>query len=291
MTAPGFIVPRSERNSSGPTFSPERRYCNIYRGIYKWENMPKDMPEGYVEDCLFYYGSVSAKNIPGLGEYILPANPVTFDTYGNATSWIPTGIVGIPNDSEIMKQSTNPVLSIGNSIYDDIKLYLDIITHSYQSLDQNVIGMSQPIMLLGRGGNSANAETLKLEISNGTKFIPVVDMNRIDAKVIDLGVVDHTQNLIATANAIDNEILSVMGVKNTGTEKSSGVTMEETTSVHQELSLISDTGLDDRLKWCDLINAVNGTNYSVRLSDAYIQEPEIIEEEPDQDNSDGDDDV
>ena len=146
-------------------------------------------------------------------------------------------------------------------------------------------------MLLGRGGNSANAETLKLEISNGTKFIPVVDMNRIDAKVIDLGVVDHTQNLIATANAIDNEILSVMGVKNTGTEKSSGVTMEETTSVHQELSLTTDSGLADRLKWCDLINAVNGTNYSVRLSDAYIQEPEIIEEEPDQDNSDGDDDV
>lgn len=80
-----------------------------------------------------------------------------------------------------------------------------------------------------------------------------LDRTSMNAKVLDLGGKDHTQNLISTINALDCEILARMGIKSAGTEKASGVTTEETVSITQELSLQNRADLMLRQEWIEKV--------------------------------------
>ena len=79
---------------------------------------------------------------------------------------------------------------------------------------------------------------------------------------LDLGVQDHTQNLISTMEAMHAKILEIMQAGD-GVAKSSGITVEETVNGNQSVEQAADLELERRKAWCDRINAVMGTNVSV----------------------------
>lgn len=278
---PSFLTTKGERKRATYYFDPLERYRIIAKGIYRWKNLPRDVPDGYIEEAIFNYGGVSAKEIEGLGICILPATPKLFNIYGEPHSWLPTGLKGVPQSIDVMSESENPVLWFGQSISQRVEIYAGIMKSALISLQQNVIALRQPIALDGKVGNNAEACILSNELEGGEMYIPVIDGERLGVKVIDLMAHDYTQSLISTYNAMDSEILTVLGVKNVGTEKASGITVEETLSLGQELTITSDVGLIKRRKWCDEINAVLGTNYSVDVSSAYIQKNEDKDNIPD----------
>lgn len=286
MERPTFLTTKGERKRSVYQYDPVERYKQIAKGIYTWENLPEDVPEGYIEECIFNYGAASAKNVDGIGICVMAAAARTYNIYGEPLTWLPTGISMIPKTLNIMQESDNPVLFFGTPIIRRIEIFAGIMKSALISLQQNVIALRQPIALDGAIGNSAEACILSNELEEGEMYIPVIDGERLGVKVIDLQSRDYTQTLIATYNAMDNEILTILGVKNTGTEKKSGITPEETLSITQELTLTSDIGLKIRKNWCNKINNVLGTNFDVYVSDAYTQQnadndniPDTLEKE------------
>ena len=253
-------------------FDPLEKYRTLAAGIYEWSGLPDNVPEGYIEETLFDHGAVSAKKVGG-DILILPAHAVTRGIYGEILTWRPaytnaTGSV-IPG---LMDTSDTPVLDVGTPIAEIVRIYAAILEDSLLSLRQNVRALRQPIAIYGNPGNAAESITLKTELDYGALAIPLIERTAMDIEAIDLKAKDFTQTLIATHNAMDNEILTHMAIKNTGVEKSSGITVEETTSLHQELQITSHVGLKLRMQWCEKINAVLDTNFAVRLADAYLTE-------------------
>ena len=280
MSRPTFFRPKSER-SGCPCYDPLARYRVIARGIYEWTGLPDDVPEGYIEEALFEYGCIGAKNVEGLGVCITPAAPVSTGIYGNPLTWLPTGIQATSALPGLMTPSDAPVLWIGEAPADRAEMFADIAHNALVSLRQNVIALRQPIALDGEPGRTADGIVLKSELENGEQYIPVIDGKRLGVQVLDLKAKDYTAQLVAVYNAMDNEILTIIGVKNTGTEKASGITTEETTALHQELSVVSDIGLKLRRQWCAKINAKLGTSFAVELSDGYaLEEVPDTEEKP-----------
>lgn len=266
---PSFILSKSERKQ-GVYYDPHTRYVNIAAGIYDWYNLPETVPVGYIERAIYWYGAVGAKYSQSMDEVIVvPAVAGLRNIYGEPLTWTPTGIYGNHGDNEILQPSDTPVLYRGVSIAEEVDKYIEIIRSSYNALQQNIMGLSQPIALSGRPGNNAEGLMYRMDLISGEMFLPVIDAGNIRMEVIDLKASDYTQQLIATANAMDNEILTVLGVNNTGTQKDSGITSEESTSIHQELQLTSGAGLKWRRRWCDKINNVLGTNFEVEISDDY----------------------
>lgn len=269
---PTFLTTKGERKRSTYYFDPLERYRILAKSIYQWDGLPEDVPDGYIEECIFGYGSVSAKDVPGLGICLFPAAPKLYNIYGEPSTWIPTGLRNTPTSIDIMSESNNPVLYLGQSTEARISIFAGIMKSSLISLQQNVIALRQPIAIDGKVGRAAEACILSTELEEGEMYIPVIDGERLGVKVIDLQARDFTQNLISTYNAMDSEILSIIGVKNVGTEKASGITTEETVSLRQELTLTSTYGLVKRREWCDKINAALGTDFAVEVSSAYRQE-------------------
>lgn len=285
---PDWFNSRGERASASEIvpFDPLEKYRILAMGIYQWDGLPDDVPDGYIERVLFDTGKVSAKSI-GPVTYILPVHAKTYGVYGETISWLPSVVNStgslIPG---LMDSSDNPVLEIGEPVARAVRIYAHILHDSLISLRQNVIGLRQPIAIYGNPGNSANGIVLKNELGNGNIYLPLIERSGVDIEAIDLKAHDYTQSLISTHNAMDNEILTALGIKNTGIEKASGVTSEETTALHQELQISSDRGLKLRLKWCEKINAELGTNFSVRISDAYIVDEPELEDEPEEGDND-----
>lgn len=253
-------------------FDPLEKYRTLAAGIYEWSGLPDNVPEGYIEETLFDHGAISAKKLNG-DIFILPAHAVTRGVYGEILTWRPayTNATGSVIEG-LQETSDTPVLDVGTPIAEIVRVYAAILEDSLISLRQNVRALRQPIAIYGNPGNAAETITLKNELDYGALAIPLIERTAMDIEAIDLKAKDWTQSLIATHNAMDNEILTHMAIKNTGVEKSSGITVEETTSLHQELRITSHVGLKLRMQWCEKINSVLDTNFEVRLADAYRAE-------------------
>ena len=254
------------------------RYLKRYVANYVWDGMPDDMPEGYVEDRLFWQGNVSAKNVKGLGPAVMAASPTSVSLYGTPLKWLPTGIYGnvaLPTLNNINKESDNPVLSVGSSPYSMIEPYIEIMRKAMNALNLNVAAMSQPVLVQAQPGVELKARMLESDLGTGKVYIPVIDSGAVPAEVLDLKATDHTVNLLGVIHDMDAEILTILNIRST-LEKASGISTAEASASDQEILEGLDHGLRLRQQWCERINAVLGTNFSVRLADsAVIEQPDV----------------
>lgn len=293
MTRPTFRTSKGERRGGASetidTSGLVQIYRDIARGRFKWSGLPEDMPEGYIEDtALFYNAGVSMKSTP-MGPVVLPAKPSALTIYGTPYSWLPgniPGIMGFEQDPELFTESDNPVLWMSMSVMDRIKPYLDVMARCLKVLNVNVGALSTPILIEGRpdagdGGNLTGV-LLKSDLLAGESFIPVIRGDGMPLSTLDLGVQDHTQNLISTMEAMHSKILEVMQ-SGDGVAKSSGITVEETVNGNQSVEQAADLELERRKAWCDRINAVMGTNVSVERTVRVMapSEPSEPEQVPD----------
>ena len=164
--------------------------------------------------------------------------------------------------------------------------YLDVMARCLKVLNVNVGALSTPILIEGRpdageGGNLTGV-LLKSDLLAGESFIPVIRGDGMPLSTLDLGVQDHTQNLISTMEAMHAKILEVMQ-SGDGVAKSSGITVEETVNGNQSVEQAADLELERRKAWCDRINAVMGTNVSVERNVRVMtpSEPSEPEQGPD----------
>lgn len=289
MTRPTFRTSKGERRGGASetidTSGLVQIYRDIARGRFKWSGLPEDMPEGYIEDtALFYNAGVSMKSTP-MGPVVLPAKPSALTIYGTPYSWLPgnvPGIMGFEQDPELFTESDNPVLWMSMSVMDRIKPYLDVMARCLKVLNVNVGALSTPILIEGRpdageGGNLTGV-LLKSDLLAGESFIPVIRGDGMPLSTLDLGVQDHTQNLISTMEAMHAKILEVMQ-SGDGVAKSSGITVEETVNGNQSVEQAADLELERRKSWCERINAVMGTNVSVERTIRVMAPPEPSEPE------------
>ena len=273
MTRPTFRTSKGERRGGASetidTSGLVQIYRDIARGRFIWEGLPDDMPDGFIEDtALFYNAGVSIKDT-GMGPVVLPAKPVGLTVYGTPYTWVPgnvPGVMGLESDPELFAESDNPVLWMSMSVMDRIKPYLDVMARCLKVLNVNVGALSTPILIEGRpdageGGNLTGV-LLKSDLLAGESFIPVIRGDGMPLSTLDLGVQDHTQNLISTMEAMHAKILEVMH-SGDGVAKSSGITVEETVNGNQSVEQAADLELERRKAWCDRINAVMGTDVSV----------------------------
>lgn len=272
MTRPSFRTTKGERAGAAEvidTSDLEQIYRDVARGRFKWSGLPEDMPEGYIEDTALFYNAGVGIKPTSMGMVVLPAKPVSLTVYGTPYSWVPgnvPGLTGLEMDPELFSESDTPVLWMSMSVMDRIRPYLQVMARCLKVLNTNVGALSTPILIEGRpdageGGNLTGV-LLKSDLLAGESFIPVIRGDGMPLSTLDLGVQDHTQNLISTMEAMHAKILEVMQ-SGDGVAKSSGITVEETVNGNQSVEQAADLELERRKAWCDRINAVMGTNVSV----------------------------
>lgn len=231
------------------------RYADVYASRFVWDGGPDGLPEGWIERSLFWSGCVGAKEVGGMG-VILPAGPVKRDVYGWPITWVPSHIYGTQTDIGLFSESDGPCLFLGfEGLADEIRPYAEVIAACLRSLRTNVTAMRTPVLLRGIPGAELNAMIKQASLEDGDCYIPTVDgVASTMAEAIDLRVSDHTQALVNTIRAMDAEIMTRMSIMNAGVGRESGVTVLETGSISQLLTLQMSEEERVRERWRDEVN-------------------------------------
>lgn len=228
-------------------------YADLYSAKLIWKGCPDDMPEGFLSKAVFWIGAIAPIRVFG-ENHISAVRPVLYGMYHQPLNWDPVPPPGTALPAEAMQTHDAreyPVLMFELPLAEQIRPLCEIMAKTYKCLEQTVQAMRQPVVLQGNVGGEINAVKTADALSDLEIFS--LDRAAMSAGVIDLGGHDHTQNLISTINALDCEILARMGFKSAGTEKASGVTVEETVSVTQELDLINRRELRMCEQWVEKV--------------------------------------
>lgn len=254
-------------------------YADLYSAKMIWKGTPEDMPDGFITKAVFWVGAVAPIRVFG-ENHISAVRPVLYGIYHQALDWQPVPPPGTalpPDAMQTHDAKKYPVLLFENPLSEEIRPLCKIMAKTYKCLEQTVQAMRQPVVLQGNVGGEINAVKTSEALSDLEIFS--LDRAAMSAGVIDLGGHDHTQNLISTINALDCEILARLGFKSAGTEKASGVTVEETVSVTQELDLRNRREIRLCEQWVEKVRDFF-PGLSVELSPEVALYDEYTDKEP-----------
>lgn len=258
MAAPSFLQSKGQRRNADDEGIMETddillHYARVYASRFEWTGGPRHMPVDFMEKALFFTGGVGP--IKQFREnQLAAADPYLRGIYNEPVSWLPVAPAGCIVPGDYLKQHQNdkdPMLWLETVPAMDLSPLCSMIASAFRTLNDNLVAIRQPVVLQGTYGAEINLKEADCLVSGKKTKVLTLDRNAVNAGVLDLGGTDHTQNTIATINALDCEILARMGIKSAGTEKASGVTTEETISINQQLAIINRRDLEVRRRWLE----------------------------------------
>lgn len=267
MSRPTFLLTKGQRNQAYDDFDMLPRYVDAFRSRFVWDGLPEGCPEDYIEECLFFASGVGIKKLRGYGPAVFAAAPSSvLDIYGHPIEWMPLNILGGTSmDPEVYRPSKEPVLWIPPSMIEKITPYLTIMKRAVNALNQNMVGMSQPVVIEADIGAELNTSMMKSKFSDGELFLPILGRKTVPAQVLDLNVNDYTHSLLGVIHDMDSQILSIMGYR-TANEKASGVSDLEAGVAESLIRSKIDNDLRLREAWRDEVNDRFGMDLSVRIA-------------------------
>ena len=119
----------------------------------------------------------------------------------------------------------------------------------------------------------------------GQKWIPIVGLTSKDFQELDMTSVKACQEYLQVCQAIDNLRLSTYGIQNGGLfEKQGTIIQSEADFACSNTNLIMQDGLNQRQKFCNLINGLFGLNVWVEITQPlHAIEPNKEQEESNHD--------
>ena len=275
---PACINPRAVRKALAAIDEGTLTLINEYRqslaDMYIWE-VPEelDVPPGYIEDCLFWTGTVgimpvggSYALVPGVGEKI--------DIYGQYKRWMPTPLNGgteIPLNRKLDRVKY-PILQLPLIPAEAISEYAKVQYSAIISAGQNVVAMRQPILIKGQVGKIGIKYAVDM-ISGGKTYVPVVTdgeggINR-EIEVLDLKASNFLDPLTGIIDATDGWISGILGIDSNATQKASGVSIAEVSAMDSRITARREGGLRVRQEWCEKVWNAMGVDISVALYGDY----------------------
>lgn len=261
---------------------------NIAFQMFEWKNLPDSVDPRYLEMTLHQLGYVAFYKDPELGfivtqgalsgvidHYMLntkfqasaPNYSKTFDLY-NYVDMKPKenepnqGVVIYNND---MHTGTFPSLNMFASDLAEIKEVIQI--------NQNA--QKTPFMLTGTDATIFSVKNIFQEIDGNSPVIATnekFDMSTL--KVLDLKAPYVIDKLNQQKNAIWNEAMTFLGIKNANLEKKERMVTSEVESNNEQIDSSGNIFLKARKEACKRINDLYGLNISVDFREgAFIDEP------------------
>lgn len=270
---PTFLTTASERKVLEAYDDPfmHCRYEDAFAGMFHWSGLPEGCPEDFVTRAFFQSGSVSGKYAGAtFGNVICKASVRSYDIYGRPASWIPS-YKDVQAVEELLKESDNPVLYTPVPLAARIESMLKLKKAAHMVIKENIAAMTKQVIVTGVSGGEVASMIVMDSIDGGEISIPAVKES-LGVSLLDLKPTDHTAALIGVADYADREILTECSIKNSGTEKASGITAEETVSITQQLAMTADAILAKFKAWADAMNKKLGWNLSVEYSEGYLMD-------------------
>lgn len=246
-----------------------RKFKNIVLNLFEWEGLDElNIKEEWIERVLCEKGYGMFFKDERYGLMFLEATPIgRTNVYRYNTQFRP---YGNGETFPVYNVGENCVIIQNNKLWspteDIIFLYTNRLYKIQRTTDVNVDSLKFPFVIVCDDKNLLSFKKLFEDVEG---YEPAVyadkGLNVSEAiKVLETGAKPYMKELMDYKKQVECEFLTALGINNSNTEKRERLITDEVNSNNQFIEFNIDVLLEQREKACEAINAMFGTNISVR---------------------------
>ena len=260
------------------------RLMLIARSVFKWENLPNNIDEKWIERYLFSEGKCVFFKDPTLGfmvARVTPNGPLNY--YEDPTTIMP---YAINYQGEPLENNVNAVMIRNNDCMiptsPTIQLYAYKLSNIDRTIDININAQKMPIIIKC---TDKQMLSLKKLIDKRNDNEPVIwaskELDTEGIEVLNTQAPPVFKDLELQKHMIWNECMTFLGINNANQDKRERLVDDEVQANNEQIQASFNAMLKAREQACADINRIFGTNISVRKRIEIIPEAILDYEEPD----------
>ena len=258
----------------------------IARSLFKWENLPNNMDERWIEKYLFTSGKCIFYKDPVLGYMVAGLSEQGgINCYGDPTTVWPVAENYVYNGEQLVNGDNCYIIRNNDlmlPIFPTVRYYSFKLTNIDRAIDVNIEAQKTPTVVRC---SDKQRLSLKNAINQRKDNEPVIwtsdDANISDmVSSLDLNPPMVFKDLQTQKHMILNEIFTDFGINNANMDKRERMVANEVEANNEQVKASEDVMLKVREEACKQINRIFGTNIKVsrRKLDEMPEYKELNEE-------------
>lgn len=248
------------------------KYKLIAINAFEWDGLPDGILERHVETQLFMEGQAIFYRSPGKGYMCLKCqNSGQVNVYGDPLWYVAFGV----NHTERLRADDcviieNNKLRLATDQF--IMFYVNKLTEAERTMDVNVKACKTPVVFACDDKDVLTFKRIFQQVDGNTPAIYAdrgLNMDSIQA--FQTGVKFMGKDLQDYANAVENKLLTFLGLNNTPVDKKERLITDEAQANNQLIQSFADLQLEARERAAQAINEKYGLSVSVKRREAPVE--------------------
>lgn len=239
---------------------------------FEWDGLPDGMTERHIERALFQHGKAAFFKAPRMGYMCLNCTENgRQNVYGDPLGYIAYGI-GYQHqmDADDCVIIENNKLRLPTEPF--ITFYANKLTEAERTMDVNIKACKTPVIF---ACDDKDVLTFKRIFSQVDGNVPAIfadrGLNLDSIQAYQTGAKFLGKELQDYANAVENKLLTFLGVNNTPVDKKERLVTDEANANNQLIESFAQLQLEARQRACEEINAKFGLAVTVKRRESEVQ--------------------